>query len=140
VSAAYLVDTSALVRIHRNPEVGAAWRLKATEGLLGICPVTELEVLFSARSLADRTRLLRQLREVYEQIRVPETAFDRATEVQHALTKRGQHRSAGPVDLLLAATAELSGLIVLHYDHDFETVAKLTAQPTQWVAPVGSIS
>jgi predicted nucleic acid-binding protein len=140
VTAAYLVDTSALVRIHRNPEVGAAWRLKATEGLLGICPVTELEVLFSARSLVDRIRLVRQLREVYDQIRVPESAFDRATDVQHELTKRGHHRSAGPVDLLLAATAELSGLIVLHYDRDFETVAKVTNQPTQWIAPPGTIS
>jgi predicted nucleic acid-binding protein len=140
VTAAYLIDTSALVRLHRNPDVAAAWRLKAGEGLLGICPVTELEVLFSARSMADRERLLRLLREVYDRVAVPGAALDRAVAVQHDLTRRGHHRSAGPVDLLLAATAELTGLIVLHYDRDFETVARVTGQPTQWIAPPGSVS
>ncbi len=33
-------------------------------------------------------------------------------------------------DLIIAATAELSGLHVLHVDKDFETIAALTGQPT----------
>jgi predicted nucleic acid-binding protein len=38
-----------------------------------------------------------------------------------------------------AATAELRGLTVLHYDKDFETIASVTGQPTQWLAPPGSL-
>lgn len=34
-------------------------------------------------------------------------------------------------DLLIAATAELAGLCVLHLDRDFELIAKLTSQQAQ---------
>ena len=43
--------------------------------------------------------------------------------MQQLLTEAGAHRSAGPVDLLMAATAERERLIVLCDDHDYETVA-----------------
>jgi predicted nucleic acid-binding protein len=55
--------------------------------------------------------------------------------VQEALTKRGQHRSAGPVDLVVAATAELQGLTLLHHDRDFECIAAVTGQALQWYGP-----
>jgi predicted nucleic acid-binding protein len=42
---------------------------------------------------------------------------------QYKLTQRAQHRSAGPVDLLVCATAVHHGQIVLHVDNDFATVA-----------------
>jgi len=61
-------------------------------------------------------------------------AYERADEVQQRLTERGAHRSAGPVDLLIAATAERSGLIVLCDDRDFETVSAVTGQPVRRVA------
>lgn len=51
----------------------------------------------------------------------------------------GRHRSAGAVDLLVAAIAELQGLTMLHYDHDVETIASVTGQPTQWLAPPGRL-
>ncbi|MGY0063839.1 hypothetical protein ACWY4P_46490 [Streptomyces sp. LZ34] len=40
---------------------------------------------------------------------------------------------------MTAATAELSGLTLLYYDADFETIAKVTGQPHQWIAPRGSV-
>jgi hypothetical protein len=61
-------------------------------------------------------------------------AYERAEEVQQFLTERGAHRSAGPVDLLIAATAERSGLIVLCDDRDFETVSAVTGQPVRRLA------
>ena len=60
-------------------------------------------------------------------------AYERADEVQQALTERGQHRSAGPVDLLIAATAERERLILLCDDKDFELVASVTGQPVRRV-------
>ncbi|GAA2583305.1 hypothetical protein GCM10010399_11410 [Dactylosporangium fulvum] len=50
------------------------------------------------------------------------------------------HRSAGAVDLLLAATAELTSLTLVHYDHDFDEIVKVTGQPAVWVAAPGSIT
>jgi hypothetical protein len=70
---------------------------------------------------------------------VPERAFERAAEVQVELTAQGARRSAGPVDLLTAAAAEVHGLILLHYDADFVKVAEVTGQPTRWLAEPGAI-
>jgi predicted nucleic acid-binding protein len=59
--------------------------------------------------------------------------------VQAALVQRGQHRSAGVADLLIAATAEIEGLTVLHYDADFDLIAEITGQPCEWVVPKGTV-
>ncbi len=135
----FLIDTSALVRIHRDPALREVWRDKVDAGLMGICPVTELELLYSARSMADRTKILRLLTSSYVPTFMPDGVYQRAVEVQDLLTRAGQHRSAGPIDLLVAAAAELNGLTVLHYDGDFDVIKKATGQPAQWLAPPGTI-
>jgi hypothetical protein len=73
--------------------------------------------------------------------RVPVTdaVVDRALEVQGLLAAKAQHRSVSLPDLLLAACAESAGLAVLHYDADFDRIAELTGQPSQWVVPRGSV-
>jgi predicted nucleic acid-binding protein len=48
----------------------------------------------------------------------------------------GAHRSAGPVDLLIAATAERERLTVLCDDRDYQTVATVTGQPVKLVTDV----
>lgn len=53
---------------------------------------------------------------------------DRAVEVQGLLADRGQHRAPAVPDLLIAATAELAGLAVLHLDKDYELIASVTGQ------------
>jgi predicted nucleic acid-binding protein len=58
---------------------------------------------------------------------------ERAVEVQLLLADRGQHRAPAIPDLLVAATAELAGLVVLHDDNDFALIAELTGQPIERV-------
>jgi hypothetical protein len=41
-------------------------------------------------------------------------------------------------DLIVAATAERYSLIVLHYDADYDRIAGLTGQRTEWVVPRGT--
>ncbi len=60
-------------------------------------------------------------------------ACERADEVRRQLTETGRHRSARPVDLVLAATAERQRLILLCDDRDFEVVASVTGQPVRRV-------
>lgn len=138
--ARFLVDTSAVVRLLRDHDVRARWQPQITAGVMGICPITELKLLHSARSKADREEWLELLSATFAWIAMPDRVFSRATEVQAAMTARGTHRSAGAVDLLVAATAELSGLTLVHYDHDFDEVIKVTSQPAVWVAAPGSIT
>jgi predicted nucleic acid-binding protein len=98
--------------------------------------VVELEFLYSARSLADRLEKQRLLRTLFGWVPMTDRAFERAEEVQQLLTERGKHRSAGLVDLLIAATAEREHLTVLCDDHDFEVVASATGQPVKLVTHI----
>ncbi|GAA3395422.1 PIN domain nuclease [Streptomyces roseoviridis] len=134
----YLVDTSAAVRIIAKKHVQEQWRKFVTEGVVGLCDITELEILCSAQSANDRLAKEELLGQLFHWTAVPDGVYSRARRVQQMLTNRGEHRSAGPVDLLVAATAELSGLTLLHYDRDFEAIARVTGQPAQWVAPPGT--
>lgn len=64
--------------------------------------------------------------------------FDRAIHVQELLARRGQHRLP-LLGLLIAAAAEHAGLSVPHYDADFESIARVTDQPQEWVVARGTI-
>lgn len=133
--ALYLIDTSGLFRILQS-ELRKAWSDQLAAGVIATCPIVELEFLFSARSLADRLEKQRLIRALFGWVPMSEEAYERASEVQQLLTETGAHRSAGPVDLLIAATAERERLIVLCEDRDYQTVAAVTGQPVKLVTDV----
>ena len=134
-AAQFLIDTSALARFLRGDAERHGWDEAAAAGLIATCPITELEFFYSARSTADRTQGIEDMRLLFGWVPVVDRAFDHAWQVQEALTERGQHRSAGPVDLIVAAAAELQGLTLLHRDRDFECIAAVTGQALQWYGP-----
>lgn len=109
-------------------------------GLIGTCGIIELEVRYSARSHAEYEAVSRDRTLGYEWFPMPDEVWDRAREVQHALSANGQLRSVRFPDLLIAATAERHGLTVLHYDADYDTIRTVTNQPTEWVVSQGSVS
>ena len=59
---------------------------------------------------------------------------DRAWEVQMLLADRGLHRAPSIPDLLIAATAEKTGLTVLAVDKDFDLIADVTGQSVETLA------
>ncbi|WP_327312967.1 PIN domain nuclease [Streptomyces sp. NBC_01235] len=130
--ADYLIDTSALARVLLRQNT-ADWDDRIGAGLVAICDITELEVLYSARSAADRTRVRAALDAHYVWCPMPDGVYRRSRVVQEQLTAKGEHRSAGPVDLLVAAAAEEAGLTLLHCNHDFDTIARTTGQPVRTI-------
>ena len=42
-------------------------------------------------------------------------------------------------DLLIAATGEVYGAVVVHYDRDFDTISAITHQSVEWIVPPGSV-
>jgi len=52
-------------------------------------------------------------------------------EVLTLLADRGQHRAPSIPDLIIAATAELAGLTVLHLDKDFDLITEITGQAAE---------
>ena len=130
----WLIDTSALVRLGSSPDADE-WAARIERGLVRISTVTRLEVGFSARSGSDLRAALAQppLSSMPVEHLTP-AIEERAVEVQTLLADRGQHRAPSIPDLLIAATAELAGLVVLHDDKDYGIIAELTGQPHERVA------
>lgn len=127
----WLIDKSALVRLGASPD-GAGWAERIERGVVRISTVTRLEIGFSARSGPELRAGLRQPPLVSMPVEYLTPAIeDRAVEVQALLADRGHHRAPAVPDLLVAATAELAGLIVLHQDKDFELIAEITDQPLE---------
>jgi predicted nucleic acid-binding protein len=124
-TALYLIDTSALFRILQK-SVRQQWADQLNAGIIAVCPVVELEFLYSAQSLADRLQKQQMMRSLFSWVPMPEQVFEQAEQLQQQLTDSGQHRSAGAVDLMIAVTAEREGLIVLHDDRDYETISRQT--------------
>ena len=127
----WLVDKSAVGRLHRstNPE---EWADRIERGLVRISTVTLLEVGYSARTAADLQALMSEPPVASMPVEYLTPRIEgRAVEVHAALAVRGHHRAPSIPDLLIAATAELALLTVLHLDRDFELVAALTGQPVE---------
>lgn len=76
--------------------------------------------------------------EVFELVQITADQLRRARRVQRLLAAKHQRGRKVP-DLLIAAAAESRGLTVLHYDADFDRIAAVTGQPTQWVVAAGSV-
>ena len=128
---AWLIDKSALVRL-ASASAAAEWASRIDRGLVRISTVTRLEVGYSARTASDHRTLLAEppMSSMPVEYLTP-TIEDRAVELQLVLAERGLHRAPSIADLLIAATAELADLTLLHLDKDFELIAELTGQPTE---------
>jgi predicted nucleic acid-binding protein len=128
---AWLIDKSALVRLAASPDA-AEWASRIERGLVRITTVTRLEVGYSARTGTELRTGLREppLASMPVEYLTP-AIEDRALEVLSLLADRGQHRAPSIPDLIIAATAELAGLTVLHLDKDFEVIADVTGQPME---------
>jgi predicted nucleic acid-binding protein len=71
---------------------------------------------------------------------ITERVEERALQAQKQLARVGHHRLP-PVDVLIAALADVHELDVLHYDADFDVIATLTDLDfgSVWLAPKGSL-
>jgi predicted nucleic acid-binding protein len=128
---AWLIDKSALVRVADSTDV-EEWNNRIERGLVHITNVTRLEIGYSARTGSGARRDFRESPLAAMPVEYLTPAIeDRALEVQLLLADVGKHRGPSIPDLLIAATAELAGLIVLHVDKDFDLISDLTGQQTE---------
>lgn len=135
--ARYLADNSAIARL-KLPTVHQRLGPLIENGLVASCALVDLEVLFSTRTHREYVDVSRK-RAGFEQLDMEQVDWDRARDVQAELARTGRTRAVGIPDLLLAATAERHRVRVLHYDRDFDVIAGITGQPTEWIVPPGSV-
>lgn len=134
----YLADKSALVHM-KDPDVAAKLATLIMDGEIATCGIVELEVLYSARSERDLAATRAERAAAFPRVAMSESDFLRAEDVITQLARRGQHRAVSLPDLLIAAAAERSQLVVLHYDGDYDLIAAVTGQRVEWVAPRGTL-
>jgi predicted nucleic acid-binding protein len=121
--AGWVLDKSAAARVD-NPRVAS--QLREMAGSLFVCPVGELEQLYSARSAQDYDALKSDLRANFDIVAAPADVLDRALRLQRDLAHHHGmwHRTPIP-DLLIAETALHHGLGVVHVDGDFDRIAEV---------------
>jgi predicted nucleic acid-binding protein len=136
--ASYLADTSALARL-RHPPVAAALGPLIEAGLVATCGVIEFELGWATRTSAEFDQQRADRDAGYEWLPTHDEDWRRALDVQAALWRGGQVRAVGFPDLLVAAVAERERVTVLHYDGDYDLIARITGQPMHWVVPRGTV-
>lgn len=109
------------------------------EAEVGVCLPFLLEAGYSARSGDDHSRLVADL-SVLPRVEIDQSVETVALRAQAQLARVGHHRPA-PSDIVIAACAQSAGGGVLHYDRDYDLIAKHTELEfeSEWLAPPGSL-
>jgi predicted nucleic acid-binding protein len=136
--ASCLADTSALARL-RHQSVAAVLGPLIEAGLVATCGVIEFELAWATRTAAEFDQVRADRDVGYEWLATHDEDWRRALDVQAALWRSGQIRAVGFPDLLVAAVAERERVTLLHYDGDYDLIARITGQQMQWVVPQGTV-
>jgi predicted nucleic acid-binding protein len=134
----YLADTTVYVLQGRHAAVRRRFEVLLAEGRLAGCQVSALEYLNSAPD-PKGYKIVWDALHGHRWMDVTSEAMNRALDVHRGLAETSQHRHFRLPDLIIAATAELNGATVLHYDADYDRIAAVTGQATEWVAAKGSL-
>jgi predicted nucleic acid-binding protein len=116
----FLVDSSAVWRLQRQPELTEAWSTPLLSGAVGSCEPQRAEFRRSARNADEFDQMNQTFRDLYPDVSVPKSVWRWIDSAQHRLVGTGAVRALSVVDLLICGTAAASGLVVLHDDADYE--------------------
>lgn len=119
----WVLDKSAAVHAG-HPQVAA--ELAGLAGRLFVCPIGELEQLYSARSADYYDALKADLHASFGTLIAPPDILDRALQLQADLAHHHGmwHRTPIP-DLLIVETALHHGMGVVTVDSDFDRIAEV---------------
>ncbi|MBK8293737.1 MAG: hypothetical protein IPK93_02785 [Solirubrobacterales bacterium] len=142
MSESWLLDNSAWSRRFSGTLSEASARQLADDleaRRLVVCLPFLLEAGYSARDRADHDRLM-ELFSSLPSIGLDEAIERRTMETQAQLVRSGHHRIP-PVDVLIAAAADVTDHGVLHYDAHYDLILEQTdlAYESRWLAPPGTL-
>ena len=120
----FLVDSSAVWRLQRQPELTEAWNSSLLSGAVGSCGPQRAEFRRSARNVDEFDQMNEMFGDVYPDVPVPKSVWRWIDSAQRRLAGAGALRALSVVDLLICGTAAAMGLVVLHDDADYELAAR----------------
>ena len=136
-AAGWLLDKSAYTCLPAAVDANE-WIERIERGLVHLATVTLLEMGYSARSGSDWAAMMAEPPISLMPIEYATPRIERrALDIQGQLARRGHHRAPSIPDLLIAATAEMAGLTLLHRDKDFSLIAETTGQPLELIELAG---
>lgn len=143
MSGSALLDTSAWHRLtHPSlPDERRAEILdRAERGQLTVCLPVLLEAGYSARDARTHEEVLARLLDL-PWCDLGPRAQQSALDAQRELARAGHHRLA-PVDLMIAAVADEHRCAVLHYDADYDLLARHTSLrfASEWLVEPGLLT
>jgi predicted nucleic acid-binding protein len=133
-SVQYLVDTSVFARLTK-PVVAAAFAPLAAGRQVALSNPVALELGYAARNPDDYREVADRLQS-FPSTATTDADHRRALEVQAALAARSRHRALSR--RCSGCRRRRSAWIVLHYDSNFELIARITGQPHAWIVRPGS--
>lgn len=136
-----LVDTGVWTwaRDRRFPSLASWFNDAVRSGLVLVCELVMLELVRVAANEARALEVAARL-DSFDTVAMPDRVWQRAREVQLLLAASGGHRRVPPADLLIAASAELAAVPLVHYDRDYERIAGVTGQAHAWFVPDGALA
>jgi predicted nucleic acid-binding protein len=137
VTTLYLADTSGW-HWARHPVARAALQTQLDRGTVATCGIIDAELIVSARCEREAQDMTDE-RRAPRWLPTPDEIWDQVLAAQLTLVKTSQHRAVKLPDLIIAAVGQRNDATVLHYDHDYDTIAKVTDQPTRWLVAPGSL-
>jgi len=78
--------------------------------------------------------------DAFEFVAMGAQLWKRARELQSLLSANGDHRRVPPIDLLIGAAAERADVPLVHYDRDYERLARVSALQHHWLVPDGALA
>ncbi len=140
LAAPTLVDTGVWtwVRDRRRPDLARWFNAQVAAGAVLVCDLIVIELVRLAPNPGRATEVASRLA-AFASIPMPMSLWGEARALQLALAEAGVHRSVPPADLLIAAAAMGAGVPLLHYDSDYEEIAKVSALEQHWLVPRGTL-
>ncbi|MGA2470984.1 MAG: PIN domain-containing protein [Solirubrobacteraceae bacterium] len=136
-----LIDTAVWTwsRDRRFPALAGWFNDAARAGRVLVCDLIVLELVRLAAN-EQRAYAMAESLASFSAVAMGEGVLRRAREVQLLLASSSGHRRVPPADLLIAASAELASVPVVHYDRDYERIAHVTGQEHLWFVPDGALA
>ncbi len=126
-------------RDRRFPRLAAWFNAQVSAGRVFVCDLVILELTrltpneTRAQEVADRLA-------AFQSVPMPPALWSRARHLQISLAVTGDHRRVPPVHLLIGCAAEAAGVQIVHYDRDYERIARVSKLEHRWLLPDGMLA
>jgi predicted nucleic acid-binding protein len=126
-------------RDRRLPQLARWFNAEVAADRVLVCDLVILELVRMAPNEA-RAREIATRLDAFQSLPAPANLWRQARELQLLLSRDGEHRRVPPADLLIAATARAAGVVLVHYDRDYERIAGISDLQQRWLLPDGTLA